>query len=655
MSFAIRTRLHAGWNNDNSHCAAYLLRHLRKILLIAGVSNNPESIRALMHLAAIPAPPGQMQQSSLATSAAASSTDRSGISKINRNRSNSTSSNNSTGSVTKYSANDIRRQHDDEHGNVGLNVRLTIEDIEHLDFLLQLPSGGGMDEPPLRLGEFVWSSIYQSNSPPPGATIPIIDVEREIRQHLELELAMTGLDDGDDKDDVLSTDDDDDDDASAQELARLKRHSANNADSERTRERAKQPENRYHKELSYTRLRGTTILLKPNPTEPMSSGASASGSIDQSTLGQSNNLSASGRLHDLVISDCSDAHFYLLQPFEHATIAACTGCTIVVGAVAGLLHIVDCEKTNITAAARRILISNSCDVQSYVFSPSPPLLVGDIRSCQLAPYNTYYDGMHDDLIVTGLAAPVSNTSANSASAVFQLEAQSSFLTTGRIPTSIVQEHDSQVPQLQKASNKWKLPVELSKLEVPQVPGSPASSAVSGGSSHVGVTSPGADDKAMTIGGSGNDVTLTGMLLLPPADFNILFVPLETESSRQRRLESQEIGGASSNVLNGSGGNENENPNRATPSSVNSGSQYCRLLSEVLQLSPFRLPVDYERRVLMKADRMKNIQLVAQKKLTIEQQRRFEEELNRGFRDWLVTSGNLRQVLDLVHLERRGGV
>ena len=51
--------------------------------------------------------------------------------------------------------------------------------------------------------------------------------------------------------------------------------------------------------------------------------------------------------------------------------------TVVVGAVAGMLHVVDCEKTKITAAARRILVSNSCDVQLNVFTPSPPLLVGD--------------------------------------------------------------------------------------------------------------------------------------------------------------------------------------------------------------------------------------------------------------------------------------
>ena len=65
------------------------------------------------------------------------------------------------------------------------------------------------------------------------------------------------------------------------------------------------------------------------------------------------------------------------------------------------------------------------------------------------------------------------------------------------------------------------------------------------------------------------------------------------------------------------------------------SQYCRLLAEVLNLSPFRLPLEYERRVLMKAERMRNIQQAVQKALTKEQKIRFEEELNRGFRDWRV--------------------
>ena len=150
-----RTRLHAGWNNDNSHCTAYLLRHLRKALLLAAVSHNADAVRACMHLAAIPSPAPPPPSD-----------------KIRRNN------------WTRYSADEIRRQHDDEHGNVGLSVRLTMEDLERLHFWLQPPSGGGVDDPPLKIGENLWSSLYASPAPP-TASIPIGDVERELRRHLE--------------------------------------------------------------------------------------------------------------------------------------------------------------------------------------------------------------------------------------------------------------------------------------------------------------------------------------------------------------------------------------------------------------------------------------------------------------------------------------
>ena len=252
-------------------------------------------------------------------------------------------------------------------------------------------------------------------------------------------------------------------------------------------------------------------------------------------------------------------------------------------------------------------MSNSCDVQAFLFTPSPPLLVGDNRTCQFAPYNTYYDGMREDLLVTGLAAPAMNDHSRS-------------------------DNDALYPLLQCASNKWKQPIELSKLEVPQVPGSAAQSV---GSAPL---SPGADDRAMTT--NMNDTTMQVPVLVPPSEYHILFVPIESESSRLRRLDME-----NGENTSGDGNSNNNNPNGTE-------SQYCRLLAEVLQLSPFRLPLEYERSALLKAERMKNIQQTVQKNLSPEQQKRFEEELNRGFRDWLVSSGNLRQVLDLVHMENK---
>lgn len=470
-----------------------------------------------------------------------------------------------------------------------------------------------MDDMPLRMGDFLWKCLYD-DPPPPTASIPLAAVEREIRQHLELELAVVaGLDDaGKESANKLTLrgniSDSDDASTTAKALSRLtlsdlSKKVTDNDGSTVGAVRSKMASNRTHKELAYNRLRGTTVLLEPNPPDSPSVA-----SVESEEQPNTINNAALGRLHDLVLSDCSDAHFYLLEPFEHATIASCTGCTIVLGAAAGLLYVVDCEKTTITTAARRILISNSSDVHLCVFTPSSPLLVGDNRSCQLAPYNTYYEGMRRDLMTTGLAAAVVSDSISP-------------YHTNR------NENDHSLPLLQCASNKWKHPVEMAKLEVPQVPGSP-------GGFHVQAPlSPGADDRAM--GTSGIDTSLQASLLVPPSDFQVLFVPMECKTSIQIRMEVEK-------------GDKNTSGEEGSMVGGSMESQYCRLLAEVLQLSPFRLPLEYERRALMKAERMKNIQHAVQKYLAVEQQHRFEEEINRGFRDWLVSSGNLRQVLDLVH-------
>lgn len=582
-SLSPRTQLHAGWSTNHGHCAAYLLRHLRKVLLLAAVPHNTEAVNACMHLAALPSPPWMPTGQGLAS--------------------------------REYNVDEIYRQHEEEHGQVGLTVQLSLEDLERLHLVFQPPQGGGIDDPPLRLGDFFWSliKVHRSGPPPPMASLRLAEVERELRRHLELEIANLR------KGDSSRTADE-----ATNALAKL---SLKKSPAPPTVDlRAKQPDNQYVKELSYTHLRGTTILLKPNPTETSSGASAASG--EHHFVG---NLMNSQRLHDLAISECSDAHFYLLQPFEHATISACTGCTIVVGAVAGLLHIVDCEKTTITSASRRLLVSNSCDVTVHIFSPSPPILVGDNRTCQFAPYNTYYDGLREDLLVTGLAAAVVS------------ENHSPYHGRGNGDESTQSTAAAAWPPLQCASNKWKVPVEMSKLELPEgpshassaagVPSPPSSpSATAAAPPTTGASSPGADDKAMKGAASGQgEATLhSAPVLVPPSEFHMLFVPVESETAKPRRVDD------------------------ATEETKEPESQYCRMLSEVLNCSPFSLPVEYERSVLSKADRIRTIQQKVRDDLTPEQQHQFEEELNRGFREWLVTSGNLRQVLDLVHMEQRRG-
>ena len=510
---------------------------------------------------------------------------------------------------------ELRVRHDREHTGAGSDLLLPVEDLERLSLVLQPPSGGLIDDRPVRIADLI-GGIGGA-----GGSVRLADAERAIRDCLEDDLrheeeSLTESHDSDPTEAMVGLSIRDDPDA------KDGRGAGAGSSQRKDQDEDEDEDEGYHKELSYTNLRGKTTLLKPNSRSDVRDSSSSSDDNGPGSVGGS---APNGRLHDLHISDCSDAIIYLLQPFEHATIAGCTGCTIVVGAIAGLLHIVDCERTKITTAARRVLVSNCFDVLHCVFTPSPPLLVGDNRSCQFAPYNTYYDGMREDLLATGLAAALVNPHGSAHGGT-----------------------DAPQPALQCASNKWKQPVELAKLELPQLPPTSSSGAASAGGGF------GGDDKAM----KGADDSIQTPILLPPSEFQILFVPVDTDAMRQRRsAEEMKEMERSRTIVASSSQDDADDAESAAGRNKAGGSapldsQYCRILSDVLQLSPFRLPSDYERRALVKAERMKKLQVAMQNDLTEEQKLSLEDELNAGFRDWLVTSGNLRQVLDLVHMERK---
>ncbi len=511
-------------------------------------------------------------------------------------------------------ADEILRRHDEEHGDFGLQVTLTTEDLERLNFVLQAPSGGLIDDPPMYISDLMPAeelAVYGG--------LPLEEVEREIRQHLEIELLNGGNDDSKSQLDDAN-DNDVNVDSTTNDMGKLDLNEGDGGKDEKLvgKGRAEVSHTDYHKELKYSRVRGKTILLKPNHTHSMlrrpvnnSTGNNNTNNDPSMPMTTSSpSLSTNGRLHDVLVAECSDAHMYLLQSFEHATISACSNCTIVVGAVAGLLHVVDCEKMTITSAARRILVSNCNDVSHYIFTPSPPLLVGINRNCQFAPYNTYYDGFREDLLATGLAGAV--VSAD----------------------NVVIDDSIHGPALQCASNKWKQPVELNKIcDVLKMHSMPKSGAY-------------ADDKVLSKGT--NEDTMQTPTLVPASEFQVLFVPFESQTNKERRAQQEANAEEMSMQYNRA---EENSPDGHGP---RIGSLFCNCLADVLQLSPFRLPTEYERRISVKADRMRSLQQLIETHLTPEQQLKLEEELNRGFRDWLVTSGNLRQVLDLVHLESKMG-
>jgi hypothetical protein len=136
-----RLRSHAG---QQDHYTCYILRHLRKILLLLAIPHNDDAVRACIHLAALPP--------------------------------------STTSVVADVSV--VEKWHAEEHGSVGLGIRLTMDDLEKLHFLLQVPSGGGIDDPPLDVGKHLWKLLYRSTPIPTNATIPLGEVERALRQQL---------------------------------------------------------------------------------------------------------------------------------------------------------------------------------------------------------------------------------------------------------------------------------------------------------------------------------------------------------------------------------------------------------------------------------------------------------------------------------------
>jgi hypothetical protein len=210
-------------------------------------------------------------------------------------------------------------------------------------------------------------------------------------------------------------------------------------------------------------------------------------------------------------------------------------------------------------------------------------------------------------------------------------------------------------------------LELAKLEVPHLPNvtTPGSPSTSEG----GPLSPGADERALK---NAADLSMQVPILLPASEFEILLVPVESEEARLRRklLRQSEEDAIHEDEVAEETAAEETNDTTTVYSNASSlttdrekgdqasnksegpiESDYCRNLADILTLSPFHMPYDYERKAVAKAERVRTLQQ-AMMELSEQQRASLQEELNRGFQEWLVGSGNIRQILDLVHLEKR---
>lgn len=237
-SLSLRAHLNGGWM-DNTNFTIYILRHLRKFLLLSAVPHNAEAQMALESLIDHESPHDEEY------------TDR---------QNPSTSRSSGSPLIDLYGnmdANEMLRRHDEEHSDIGLRVLLTTGDIERLNFILQAPIGGLIDDPPMYISDLIPTEDEDVGG------IALEYVEREIRDQLELEL-LNGNEDKfqqqlDEKSDV---------DATTNDMGKLDLNESDieKDDKSKGKGRAEVSFTNYHKELKYSKVRGKTILMKPKAT-----------------------------------------------------------------------------------------------------------------------------------------------------------------------------------------------------------------------------------------------------------------------------------------------------------------------------------------------------------------------------------------------------
>jgi len=216
---------------------------------------------------------------------------------------------------------------------------------------------------------------------------------------------------------------------------------------------------------------------------------------------------------------------------------------------AGLLRVLGCERVQIVTACRRLLISSCVDSVFPCFAAAHPLLAGDNRICQFAPYNTAYPGMLAHLSRASL--PIASP---------------------------------------PAVNYWNAPLDVNTIVLP--------GAVSGGASVAAVDGSGAE----SAGPDSDETSSPYSLLLPPQHFYTLVVP-------------------------------------------------SRGSFEAAQRNPFALPLEYASALGSRLESVKAAQeMLLQAALPEQEKADVEGAVRAHFAEWLVGSGNARQILELASLD-----
>lgn len=97
------------------------------------------------------------------------------------------------------------------------------------------------------------------------------------------------------------------------------------------------------------------------------------------------------------IHRCQYSYFYLLSPLRSVSVEKCKNCTIVLGPVEVCVTISGCENVTVIAPCARIVVAASSLCPLYILTPSRPIILPGCEAISLAPYNTHYPMLEEQM------------------------------------------------------------------------------------------------------------------------------------------------------------------------------------------------------------------------------------------------------------------
>jgi len=104
----------------------------------------------------------------------------------------------------------------------------------------------------------------------------------------------------------------------------------------------------------------------------------------------------------VIITQCNDSSIFINRPVSELIVIDSTRCRISVAAIACEAYIKGCMNCEVTVGATVVRLDHSYDLQLNALVPSPPLISGDCRHCQLGFFSLFSKNIVQQLKSIGI-------------------------------------------------------------------------------------------------------------------------------------------------------------------------------------------------------------------------------------------------------------